>query len=83
MTTIALNNLLTYILSLRLSKGNRQWLAEKLISFDDEVTQDKGMDALKKSFGSHADENQSYPINQFIEDINIMSQGKDFINELL
>lgn len=31
MTTIALNNLLTYILSLRLSKGNKQWLAERLI----------------------------------------------------
>lgn len=31
MTTIALNNLLTYILSLQLSKGNRQWLAERLI----------------------------------------------------
>lgn len=31
MSTVALNNLLTYILSLRLSKGNRQWLAEKLL----------------------------------------------------
>lgn len=31
MSTVALNNLLTYILSLRLSKGNKQWLAERLM----------------------------------------------------
>lgn len=38
MTTVALNNLLTYILSLRLSKGNRQWLAEKLMESNESAS---------------------------------------------
>ena len=40
MTTVALNGLWTYIQTLKLSKRNRKWLAEKLMECDDNVADD-------------------------------------------
>ena len=40
MTTVALNGLWTYIQTLKLSKRNRKWLAEKLMECNDNVADD-------------------------------------------
>lgn len=55
MSTIALNNLLTYILSLGLSSKNKRWLADKLIEADQDsicIQQQKMVkESLTRAFG--------------------------------
>ncbi len=40
MTTVAMNSLWEFLKSLSLSRRNRKWLAERLISFDEEKEAD-------------------------------------------
>lgn len=49
MSTIALNNLLTYILSLGLSSKNKKWLADRLIESDQATTRLQQEQMIKNS----------------------------------
>ena len=55
MTTVAMNNLWQYLQSLSLSRRNRKWLAERLVSFDEEADKDPTL-MTKDQFFARVDE---------------------------
>ena len=77
MSTIALNNLLTYILSLGLSSKSKRWLADKLIESDQDtirLQQEKMVKesltrAIREMKESQHNEVQQQTLDEFLDSL--------------
>ena len=82
MNALSLNSLLTYIQSLPLTKSNKEWLADHLVEPVNRSTDEEGLKILEKDFGAWACDEEEYSTEQFIEELNAMCAGKDFVETL-
>lgn len=75
MSTIALNNLLTYILSLGMSSRNRRWLAERLLEADNTIQaqQEKMVkESLTRAFhemNTSHDDSKRQTLDEFLDSL--------------
>ena len=78
MTKVALNNLATYILSLNLSKKNREWLADKIIEPQAPPTKRSWAELDERIAEAHKDlaEGRCYEMMP-------NEKGEDFLNRIL
>lgn len=77
MSTVALNNLLTYILSLGLSSKNKRWLADKLIEADkdtirlqqEKMVKDSLTRAIQEMKESQRNESHQQTLDEFLNSL--------------
>lgn len=70
MTTVAMNSLWEFLKSLSLSRRNRKWLAERLISFDEEKKADPTL-MTKEEYFARLDEAEQSPSHAMLHEENV------------
>lgn len=70
MTTVAMNSLWEFLKSLSLSRRNRKWLAERLVSFEEEKEADPTL-MTKEEYFARLDEAEQSPSHAMRPDENL------------